>query len=301
MFVKPIIIMLAILCVGCASQLKSSEPLSDTFSVKTFDEKEKVYREEVAKVERLEKVDGSKHIKLSIKGGHNTFSANYADEYIYYIDQFLSMEDMKGSQETYLGDSHTFSDLARNKFSVVSESENYLRVEPCSFGHCNSYGVVYYDKAEALKLRDYILEFQTEYGEVLQLFEPSLPNKEKARVYFYRLNSAPLASKAPIEINKKKMFKLPANKCVWFDVSPGEYEISSNMLMVAGAEAKFVFSGGEAYFVKFTSVLSDQKKKPDYALNSMMNIFYDRNSLKIEPLVVAKYDISICDPIDNEL
>lgn len=299
MFGKLIFSILLLSCVGCASQLKSKEPLPVSFGVKTYNSKKEIYEDHTATAEKLEKADGSYYLKVSAGSSYNTFSANHAEEYIYYIDKYLKSDNLLAKSEIYLGDAHTFSPLARNKLSVVFSEEELLRVEPCSFGHCNGHGVLFYDRSSIENLRTYISEFQKKYQQPEPVFQAQSPSSGKALVYFYRLNTSPLGSKAPVKINGKEKLKLAVNTCFAMELDPGKYEVSVDMSMVTEAEKTFEFEADKSYFVKYSSIMYSEKRKPDYAVNAMLKVFYDRNSLKVEPQVVAQYDISECELLES--
>ncbi len=284
---------------SCASAVKNTISLEDTFAVKTPSKKATALTDNTATAEAITDKQGNQSLRVLVGSNQNTFAANYVDEYLYYFDLFLS-----GAWEPGVdfGDAHTFSALSRMNFHTSEAYPDLLGIRHCSFGGCDDYSsLFYYDKSEVSKLRAYLSRFQSQHGKPVERFEPPVVDAKKALIVVYRLNTAPLGGKAKMNIIDGKQqdlaMNVAPNSCQYFEVNPGELKFQVKGGGISGIKAanySIHVKAGTVSYVQYSSAIW---KKPDASMQAMMKIYFDRKTFRTVPEPVAVNDFSTCEKL----
>lgn len=287
-----LIILSVLLFSSCTSIVKERIQLDSKLDVKVLNRKTEILEPAISTTQQLTDKSDLQYFQVSVGSNVNTFGANYVDEYLYYFKLFL-----EGSESSFkdLGDAHTLSPLNRMNFSIQNSSEPLLVISTCYFGECKKGFSIYYDMKSVRVLESMLREFQKNRKPNKPEFEPLKPSNRKSILYIYRLNTAPLAGVAEVSINQFKSIKLSTNSCVAVEVDSGDIQLQTKESIFAGIKAASFVTKVSPESIQFIQFSTSVNEKPDYSVNLMLNIFYDRSTFRSVPYPVAVNDIVTCD------
>lgn len=296
---------------GCftTSKLISEEPLDESsqglpyeIQVSTLNRDSHSITPASSEIVKIKDAENNVYFSLRAEGkvgNRNTFAGKYIDEYLYFIQLYLSSEYEENEDVSSIGLAHSSWKHMRINFLKNGE---YLGVQHCPTGVCDDKqkNTVYYDNEGAGKLLKHLKEFQRKHANhSTHKFESSPPMEGKARVYLYRLNTIPVVRKAPIHMNGKPLVKLLPKKYMALELDPGSYEFEAKWDFLSGvpkASKTLTVESGKIYYLKYTSSVSG---KPSRIVLASQNAEHDSNPMKLEYHLIAENEIGSLD-IQNE-